>query len=480
MKPSILMRDSIDSDPPAYKKGFQIVTILCGMGHQLVSSGPVSVELTLYWNYFYLLPPIPVCIQFQQYGGTVRSPVQGKKVSCYFYYGTKVICRHIIRCKEYKEIEEIYSNNCSVNPQENDEWEKRVVQSIDGSHIPPAMNDAERRRKIRDFTFDKCKRGNQGFDRILLQLFGYVGHGKSSFINSAMCVWSNSEYENLAKAANTDESHTTQRFTFRLTEKIVMVDNRGCSSLNTYETGEIFAQLANLLPVDKPVGWSKGFKLVDRIVEAEPYVKASDFIIPIFVYSVTNLPPPGLKEELKAIFNTATELTKVVPIVVLTHKNDKNYTEVSNMFRDIGVERMINLENYTQENRKRKKETDEQIIQFLYEVISDAQFHADHPRNADQEMIDRKKFVVKYIHDRELMVQAESLRRQTDLKRIEIEKASRKIQEEEEYKQQMNRQFYEERMERLRNEFERQLLEDEFEYAVKHGIQINRNKYQEK
>lgn len=41
---------------------------------------------------------------------------------------------------------------------------------------------------------------------------------------------------------------------------------------------------ANLLPLDKPVGWSKGFELADRIVEAEPHVKASDFTIPIFVY----------------------------------------------------------------------------------------------------------------------------------------------------------------------------------------------------
>ncbi|CAJ0949422.1 unnamed protein product [Ranitomeya imitator] len=63
--------------------------------------------------------------------------------------------------------------------------------SVEGADISPAMEDEERRRKIRDFTFDKCKRGNQGFQRILLQLFGYLGHGKSSFINTVMCVWSN-------------------------------------------------------------------------------------------------------------------------------------------------------------------------------------------------------------------------------------------------------------------------------------------------
>ncbi|KAM3916918.1 uncharacterized protein RB166_016086 [Leptodactylus fuscus] len=326
------------------------------------------------------------------------------------------------------------------------------------------MDDAERRRKIRDFTFDRCKRGNQGFERILLQLFGYVGHGKSSLINTVMCVWYNSRYKNCANAAGTDESHTTERLTYAVNKKIIMVDNRGCSSMNTYETGEIFAQLGNLLPLDMSVGWSKGFELVDRIVEAEPYVKASDFIIPIFVYSVRHSPTPELKNELRGIFETARQLTMVVPTVVLTHMNHPNYTEVENMFRDIGTETFFALENYTEENPRRIRETDESVIQFLYEVINDAYFRADHRRDADQEMIDRKLFVLNYIHNRELMIQKINLERQRNVEKIRIAKDHRLKQEEEEKQRQKCQKLHRERMERLQQEFERQRLQAQYEH----------------
>ncbi|XP_073505082.1 uncharacterized protein [Phyllobates terribilis] len=326
------------------------------------------------------------------------------------------------------------------------------------------MEDEERRRKIREFTFDKCKRGNQGFQRILLQLFGYLGHGKSSFINTAMCVWSNSDYKNHANAAGADEGHTTERLTYLLTENIVLVDNRGCSKMNTYETGEIFAQLANLLPLDKSVDWSKGFELVNRIVEAEPHVKASDFTIPILVYSVKNSPTPELKNELKDILDTATKLTKVVPTVILTHKNHANYTEIENMFRDIGVETIFSIENYTDKNQKRKKETHEAVMEFLYEVISDAQFRVNYPRDADQELIDRKLLVLNYVHQREIKVHEANLGRQKDVENVRMEQTFRLRLQEEEARMQKNRDVHKERMERLQGEFERQRLREQFEH----------------
>ncbi|CAJ0949423.1 unnamed protein product [Ranitomeya imitator] len=196
--------------------------------------------------------------------------------------------------------------------------------------------------------------------------------------------------------------------------------------MNTYETGEIFAQLANLLPLDKSVDWSHGFGLVDRIVEAERHVKASDFTIPIFVYSVANSPTPGLKEELADIFHTAKKLT-----------------------------------NKTQ---KRKRETHEAVIQFLYEVIRDGKFRADYPRDADQEMIDRKLFVLNYIHQREMKLHEANLARQKDVENVRMEQAFRLRQQEEEARIQKNRVAHKERMERLQRHFERQKLRDQFEH----------------
>ncbi|XP_075140500.1 coiled-coil domain-containing protein 196 [Leptodactylus fuscus] len=326
------------------------------------------------------------------------------------------------------------------------------------------MDDTKRRWEIQDFTFDRCKRGNQGFERILLQLFGYLGHGKSSFINTIMCVWSNSKYKNYAKAVGSYGGNTTERQTYQLTKKIVLVDNRGCASMNTYETGEIFAQLGNLLPLGQQVGYSKGFELADRIVEAQPYVKASDFIIPIFVYSVRNTPTQELKEELKEIFKTATKLTMVVPTVVLTHKTHDNYKEIKNLFIDIGADKIFDLENYTEKNPNRIKKTDEEIISFLHEVIKDAQFRANEPRNADQEMIDRKLFVLNFIHNRELENQRKILEKQKQAEKNGMEQVFRQKQEEVEKTLERNRKLHRERMERLEREFERQRLRDQFEH----------------
>ncbi|XP_071978125.1 uncharacterized protein [Engystomops pustulosus] len=326
------------------------------------------------------------------------------------------------------------------------------------------MDDEQWRRKIKNFSFDKCKKGNQGFQRILLQLFGYVGHGKSSFINSVICAWFKTNFKNYANAAGTDESHTTQRLTYGLTNNIVLVDNRGCASMSAYESGEIFAQLGNLLPLDQGVGWSKGFGLADRIVEAEPLVKASDFIIPIFVYSVKNYPTPDLKDELKKIFKHAQDLTAVIPIVVLTNNNHPNYKEITNMFTDIGTDKIFALENYTEKSPRRKVETDSAVIRFLYEVIGYAEFQAEHRQDPDQEMMERKWFVLKFIHERELKTQTQNLQREIDKQKANMEQEAKKREEEEGKMLQKIREQYQEKEKEMQQQFERERLRKQYEH----------------
>lgn len=105
------------------------------------------------------------------------------------------------------------------------------------------MESDEMRRFINTFSFDQCKKGNQGFNRILIQLFGLLGHGKSSFINTCIYVWQDEEFQNWSKAVGEDGGHTQDRIPYKLTENITLVDNRGCSKMEDQEFGEIFAQL---------------------------------------------------------------------------------------------------------------------------------------------------------------------------------------------------------------------------------------------
>ncbi|XP_073416586.1 uncharacterized protein [Dendrobates tinctorius] len=105
------------------------------------------------------------------------------------------------------------------------------------------MDSDEMRRFIENFTFDKCKKGNQGFHRILIQLFGLLGHGKSSFINTCIYAWKDCKFENWSKARGVDGGATTERIPYELTENLTLVDNRGCGTMDDKESGVIYAQL---------------------------------------------------------------------------------------------------------------------------------------------------------------------------------------------------------------------------------------------
>ncbi|XP_077306038.1 uncharacterized protein LOC143925337 [Lithobates pipiens] len=325
------------------------------------------------------------------------------------------------------------------------------------------------RAAIDSFSFDRCKGGNQGFNQILIQLFGLLGHGKSSFINTCIYVWQDGEYQNWAKA---DEElgghhggHTTERIPHRLTSNIVLVDNRGLGTMNPYETGEIFGQLGNLLPLGKQVEWSRGFGLVDRIVKSEKIVKTSDFITPVLVHSVKKTILPEEKADLKALLHTAKDLTGVFPIVILTHRTFGNLVTVESTFKEMGVERIFSFENYTREDHFKTRGRHEEVLSFLQEVIKDAKFRVEHQtRDPVKEMQERKQFVVRYVHEREKKMELEHLERKKALEQAIRKKELQKQEEELERERQRRRQAQEDEERRLRESIERQRLVDQARY----------------
>ncbi|XP_069591264.1 histone-lysine N-methyltransferase, H3 lysine-79 specific-like [Ranitomeya imitator] len=303
------------------------------------------------------------------------------------------------------------------------------------------MDSDEMRRFIENFSFDKCKKGNQGFNRVLIQLFGLLGHGKSSFINTCIYVWKDCEFENWSKSMDNDGGHTTERIPYELTENITLVDNRGCGKMDDKESGVIFAQLGNLLPLGKEVQWGEGFGLVERMVKAEKEVKTSDFIFPVFVYSVKKEITNPEKEDLKLLFQTAQKLTGVIPIVVLTHKTAGSLTKTEGIFRDLGIDRIFSFENYTREDHMKTRGKHEEVLKFFCEVVRDVQFRVDQPRDPSEEMKMRRKLVLNYIHECDIKEQQ---------RKVENMKALEQVQEVQKLKQQ------EEEMKKRREEEERQ------------------------
>ncbi|XP_073491126.1 uncharacterized protein [Aquarana catesbeiana] len=338
------------------------------------------------------------------------------------------------------------------------------------------MDMEELKRVINNFSFDRLKNGNQGFNQILIQLFGLLGHGKSSFINTCIYVWQDGEYKNWAKANEGDGGFTKHRIPHTITSNIMVVDNRGLPKLDAYGSGEIFAQLGNLLPLEKEVNFNKGFGLVDRIVKSEKLVKTSDFIVPVFVHSVKHIIPPEEINELKSVLHTARDLTGIYPIVVLTHKTYGNLTTVESSFRDMGIERIFAFENYTQEDHFKTRGRHEEVLKFLQEVIKDAQFRVEHQtRNPVKEMHDRTQFVINYVHRREKMMELESLERKKAFEKAMKEKEIKRQEEDLERDRQRRREADDANLKKRREELERQRSAEQARYEAEMRAQQEAN-----
>ncbi|XP_069591270.1 golgin subfamily A member 6-like protein 1 [Ranitomeya imitator] len=261
------------------------------------------------------------------------------------------------------------------------------------------MDIEELTRCIKNFSFGRCESGGRGYERILLQLFGFLGHGKSSFINSCKYVLDDEDYVNYAGANMSNTRCSSARISYKLTESITLVDNRGCEKMDSHKTGEIFAQLGNVLPLDVDVEWSEGLQLVDEAVDVETEVISSDFIYPVFLYSIKKGIDQEEVEDIKNLLQTAGSLTGTFPIVVLTYKTYGRLTQIEETFRKMGVERIFALENYTLEDNCRSRGRHEAILNLLFEVIKQVRFSLQHPQDRIQEVKDRIQFIQRIIRD---------------------------------------------------------------------------------
>ncbi|MEE6515163.1 hypothetical protein FKM82_023680 [Ascaphus truei] len=265
------------------------------------------------------------------------------------------------------------------------------------------MDTDQLREYITSFSLDKCALGSQGYNRVLLQLFGYLGHGKSSFINSCKYVLNEGEFKRYSDTGHSDGGKTTRRIAYPLTDTITVVDNRGCATMNGYETGEIFAQLGNLLPLDQEVVWEKGFQsIMHRLVEGDIDANYSDFVVPIFVYSVRKGITKEEVPEIKDLLDNARKLTGLDPIVVLTFKTQGDLTGVQAKFKNMGTERIFQLENLTESDHLRTRAKDQEILTFFHGVLKDVEFRMSEKRNPPQERAERKKFVLDFAHKMEM------------------------------------------------------------------------------
>lgn len=162
--------------------------------------------------------------------------------------------------------------------------------------------------------------------------------------------------------------------------------------------------------------------------------------------------------------------------MVLTHKTYGNLTTVESSFRDMGIERIFAFENYTQEDHFKTRGRHEEVLKFLQEVIRDAQFRVEHQTwNPVKEMHDRKQFVLNYVHQREKMMELESLERKKAFEKALKEKELKKQEEELERDRQRRREADDANLRKRREELERQRSAEQARYEVEMRAQQEAN-----
>ncbi|XP_073491477.1 uncharacterized protein [Aquarana catesbeiana] len=281
---------------------------------------------------------------------------------------------------------------------------------------------------IRNFSLDDGDLGSQGYTRVLLQLFGYTGHGKSSFINSCKYILEGDEnFEEHAEARETDHGLTMVRNAYPLTNVITMVDNRGCSKMNDFERAEVYAQLGNFIPIGEKVEWKDNYSaMMEAIENTELEPNFSDFIVPIFVYSVRQQISAEEMQDVKTFMENCVKMTGVFPIIVLTFKMKGDYQVIEKQFRLIGAETVIAIENYTTESNIKTLERTTDILMVIDSALRNVRFRLEQPRDPRRERIERKKFMYNYIHQ----IQLQHEREKQEIEKSEREKEGKKQEEE--------------------------------------------------
>ncbi|XP_063285100.1 uncharacterized protein LOC134571000 [Pelobates fuscus] len=230
--------------------------------------------------------------------------------------------------------------------------------------------DNERWKRLSEYTPGSTRKlqGHE-YSRVCVQLFGMTGHGKSSLINSCLCVAKDIEYRNVANSGMSNKPITMMRNEFKINNAVYIYDNRGISKLTEEELFEISAQFCQLRTTGE-VNWDDRYRINNEVLRKILQIQP-EIIVPVFVYSA-GCPLTQTIEQLDPFFREAYNMTDLFPIIVLTKCKQINTEELEYKFRQLGVNHVVRIENYTTTNNQRNPEIDTNILKFLNLCLDEA------------------------------------------------------------------------------------------------------------
>lgn len=223
--------------------------------------------------------------------------------------------------------------------------------------------------------------------------------------------------------ANTGSSGsiiTTDRKAYKLTDTITIVDNRGFGKKGKNEEAIAYAQLGNFLPLDKKVEWTEDFvQIMSQVEDSDLTPNYTDFLVPIFVYSMKIQMPEEQVKEVKTFFMNCRDMTGVFPIVVLTNKLNKLCNNLEETFKSVGAEVVIAIENYTSEDHMKTRGRSADIQEVICNALKDVRFRLEQPRNPLEERLKRKKFLLKFAYE-SVVEELKSKAKENEYERLKV------------------------------------------------------------
>ncbi|XP_053312280.1 uncharacterized protein LOC128474049 [Spea bombifrons] len=269
-------------------------------------------------------------------------------------------------------------------------------------------------KKILDYRLENNGEG-KGYNHIMMQIFGYMGNGKSSLINSLMSIVKEERYRTLAPVATGHEKNgalTTHRTSYPLTDTITLVDNRGFGPMDSYEEQEIYAQLANILPLNEKVIWEKSF--MDTVIKVQGSVEnRKDLLVPLYIYSAEQ-GCSSKPNDIKTFLQNCQKMTGILPIIVLTKSTSSKLAGVCKQFQDMGMESIIAIENYIPENNIRTPGKDTKLLSVLTEALRLVDFRIQTLSDPEADHNERMKLLLSLANEREIEKVREEERKKID------------------------------------------------------------------
>ncbi|KAM4024019.1 uncharacterized protein ACNLHF_024991 [Anomaloglossus baeobatrachus] len=240
------------------------------------------------------------------------------------------------------------------------------------------MEDVDKKQRIRSYQLEGSSLGDLGYTRILLQCCGLAGHGKSSFINSLIYTLNDGKFSASAPVAQAEQSSggfTMMRLPYELTDIITLVDNRGFGTADSSQREEVYAQMANLKPLNEDVKWDWSYEeRMKTVISAQRNV--NDLLVPIYVHSARSLIPAEEKAEMTEFLQKLQIITGFLPFIVITNKLYGDCGKLRSEFAQMGMENIFQLENYTMENHVKSPEKEKTFLTILTNILDYVDFVA--------------------------------------------------------------------------------------------------------